>query len=82
MGLHQKKRGQQGEGGDPACSVLVRPRLEYCVQTVSPQYRGDMDLLECIWRRATKMIQGMEHLPYKDRQRLLGLFRLERKAAR
>ena len=25
-----------------------------------------MDLLECAQRRAAKMIQGMEHLPYED----------------
>jgi len=29
-----------------------------------------MDLLESIQRRATKMIQGMKHFPYKDGQRV------------
>ena len=38
-----------------------------------------MDLLECVQRRATKMIQGMEHLSYRDRLRELGLFRLKRR---
>ena len=47
--------------------MLVRPHLEYCVQMWSPQYRKYTGLLERVQRKATKMTQGMEHLPYKDR---------------
>ena len=43
----------------PLCSVLVRPHLEYHVHMQSPPYRRDMDLLQYIQRRATRMIQGM-----------------------
>ena len=65
-GLHPKQCGQQGEGGDPAPLLCgVRPLLEYCVQMWSPQYRRDVDLLEHMQRRATEMIQGVEHLPYE-----------------
>jgi len=35
-----------------------------------------MDLLECIQRKTTKMIQGNEYIPYKARLRELGLFSL------
>ena len=56
----------------PLCSGLVRPHLEHCIQMWS-QYRRDMDLLECIQRRATKLIPGMEHLSHEDRLRELGL---------
>ena len=38
-----------------------------------------MDLLDCIQGRATKMIQGMEHLSYEDRLRELELFSLEKR---
>jgi len=51
----------------PLYSVLVRPHLEYCIQIWSLEHGRDMGLLECIQRRATKMIQEMEHLPYEDR---------------
>ncbi|KAJ7409536.1 hypothetical protein WISP_113867 [Willisornis vidua] len=55
----------------PLYSDLVRQHLECSVQFWAPQYKRQMELPEQVQQSATKVIQGLEYLPYKDRLREL-----------
>src|SRR6218665_411275 len=64
--------------------TLVRPQLEYCIQVWSPYFKQDIEKLEKVQRRATKMIQGYtcKYLSYEGWLIRCGLTTREKRRSR
>jgi len=46
---------------------MLRSHLDYCCPVWSPYRKRDIEALEKVQKRATKMIPALKNLPYKDR---------------
>ena len=52
---------------------MVRSHLDYCCSVWTPYRKGDIEALEKVQRRATKMLPALKSLPYKDRLKACNL---------
>lgn len=56
---------------------LVRPHLEYGNVVWNPYLRKDIDMIERVQHRATRLVPGFAKLPYEERLRRMDLTSLE-----
>lgn len=62
--------------------TYIRPHMEFAVQAWNPYLRKDIECLEKIQHRATKLVPQLRNLEYENRLKALNLTTLEERRAR
>ena len=63
-------------------TAYVPPHLEHAVSVWSPYFKYDIELLEKVQERATRIIPGFQKIAYSQRLKKLGLLSLENRRRR
>ena len=61
---------------------LVTPHLEYAVHASNPHLEGDIDKIEIVQRRATRIPFGFEKFEYEERLKIFSLTRSKNRRVR